>query len=127
MRISDWSSDVCSSDLVRHEHQTLEARSRFAECDAVCRRVKGQHRFRAGAVVEADHLLAVGPGDGPQCPFAIEGKAADAQILVAAPLGKAAVLGVEQRNTGVGRNENLDRSEESRVGKECVSTWRSRG
>src|SRR3546814_7332689 len=62
MRISDWSSDVCSSDL---------------------------------------------PGDGPQCPFAIEGKAADAQILVAAPLGKAAVLGVEQRNTGVGRNENL--------------------
>src|SRR3546814_8574702 len=89
MRISDWSSDVCSSDLVRHEHQTLEARSRFAECDAVCRRVKGQHRFRAGAVVEADHLLAVGPGDGPQCPFAIEGKAADAQILVAAPLGKA--------------------------------------
>src|SRR3546814_20279850 len=42
-----------------------------------------------------------------QCPFAIEGKAADAQILVAAPLGKAAVLGVEQRNTGVGRNENL--------------------
>src|SRR3546814_7522897 len=44
---------------VRHEHQTLEARSRFADCDAVCRRVKGQHRFRAGAVVEADHLLAV--------------------------------------------------------------------
>src|SRR3546814_9661048 len=66
MRISDWSSDVCSSDLL------------FSNDDAL-----------------ADRLIAAG-------------KAVD-ETLWRMPLG-----------------EDYDRSEERRVGKECVSTCRSR-
>src|SRR3546814_7067140 len=69
MRISDWSSDVCSSDLQRMH--------------AVAR-----HRAEAGLV--ADHA-------------AIGGRA-------------------DHRTDGLA----AERSEERRVGKECVSTCRSR-
>src|SRR3546814_13923662 len=31
MRISDWSSDVCSSDLVGHEHRYADAREAFGD------------------------------------------------------------------------------------------------
>src|SRR3546814_2827341 len=68
MRISDWSSDVCSSDL--------------------------------GPVVLGDALPGVGHhGDGAECPDLEERKNAQ---------------------------HDLFRSEERRVGKECVSTCRSR-
>src|SRR3546814_7830345 len=77
MRISDWSSDVCSSDLASigqriHFRRTLARGSRLA-----------------------DHHLGVAP---PQFPHVI----VEAHAL-----------------------EQL-RSEERRVGKECVSTCRSR-
>src|SRR3546814_19381161 len=36
--------------------------------------------------------------------LAVEGEAADAQIFVAAPLGEAAVVGIEDRNAAVGRH-----------------------
>src|SRR3546814_19202897 len=76
MRISDWSSDVCSSDL-----QGLFGRDGF---DAIVysRRIE----FDLGAV-------------GPS---------------VAGPTRPDQLVGLE------------DRSEERRVGKECVSTCRSR-
>src|SRR3546814_2878334 len=79
MRISDWSSDVCSSDLYR-------AQSRGGDRGAV-----------AGASGAAD--------DGAQ-----------------ARQPRAGRLGGATRNGGVARS----RSEERRVGKECVSTCRSR-
>src|SRR3546814_1158565 len=81
MRISDWSSDVCSSDLPRHDHQV----------DVV-------------GAEDLDQLLAVG---GPVEPLAPDG-AFD-------QLGGDAVV-----------FPDLQRSEERRVGKECVSTCRSR-
>src|SRR3546814_7880876 len=74
MRISDWSSDVCSSDLG-----------------------VGTHERGADAV----HRALVGGGVG----------------IVAIEIGKLELLG---------RFLSCRRSEERRVGKECVSTCRSR-
>src|SRR3546814_12576960 len=77
MRISDWSSDVCSSDLV------------------IGPRVAGLHREMA-AVVAGDADLRRGA----------EQRARLARVAIVLP--------------------EMDRSEERRVGKECVSTCRSR-
>src|SRR3546814_8093200 len=84
MRISDWSSDVCSSDLVRQRDDRLEV----------------QH-----------HLVAL------ECPTQIG-------LDVERRHRGAAHGGVEGDRAGLA--EFLGRSEERRVGKECVSTCRSR-
>src|SRR3546814_4892343 len=93
MRISDWSSDVCSSDLVAPER------------DAALAPVEEIVGFgQAGLITDAVeavviHVEAIGPAD-------------------------------HQRRIHEFRIERLGivgpRSEESRVGKECVSTCRSR-
>src|SRR3546814_6126110 len=87
MRISDWSSDVCSSDLGRAD--------RTGSTTGICanrgpRRTAGREAIATGAnrryavLVPDDWRLVIAVGDGG------------------------------------------DRSEERRVGKECVSTCRSR-
>src|SRR3546814_1365133 len=56
MRISDWSSDVCSSDLLRLEREKLVAGLRRLQSTA--RRLAGADERvdrRAGAVDIADH------------------------------------------------------------------------
>src|SRR3546814_3708192 len=78
MRISDWSSDVCSSDLLS-----------------------------PGAVIE----------------IVTERQDADAQQRIGAFL-PAMVHGERARHDA--QAQRSDRSEERRVGKECVSTCRSR-
>src|SRR3546814_7627587 len=91
MRISDWSSDVCSSDLLRVEVAAT----------------------RAGAGLgEVDRPLA---RDSNVDPADVRELAADAESV-----GIAAGLGNHLRPL-----DDL-RSEERRVGKECVSTCRSR-
>src|SRR3546814_14839563 len=94
MRISDWSSDVCSSDLQRRDDR----------------------HHRAGARRIGDR------GDGRQ-------------VAEAARRGRryrraAARAGDRQGDPGGQRADRghaeVDRSEERRVGKECVSTCRSR-
>src|SRR3546814_6027863 len=97
MRISDWSSDVCSSDLAddtfRRRYHAVGAqpadRKRGSHSD--CAEIPGSHHERADLV-----LL-----DREKGPPPLEGNAAP------------------------GWRES-DRSEERRVGKECVSTCRSR-
>src|SRR3546814_2542588 len=84
MRISDWSSDVCSSDL--------EARHPAGRAGAPCRRGDGRG-VRLG--LGRDHL---------------QGKAARSRRDLLPDL----------------RGGARARSEERRVGKECVSTCRSR-
>src|SRR3546814_11191585 len=79
MRISDWSSDVCSSDLT------------------ICAPVD-----RRAPAVEVDHQ-----------PPAAQIVAALAQFDIADPRHQPPV-------------KVIDRAEERRVGKECVSTCRSR-
>src|SRR3546814_14294191 len=94
MRISDWSSDVCSSDLgalVAPHPPTVVA------LDGVVQDASAQGGLASGRV-EGDRAL---------------------EDLVEAGEG----LGAGEEGNDVGR---LLRSEERRVGKECVSTCRSR-
>src|SRR3546814_6331224 len=91
LRISDWSSDVCSSDLSRRNarpHATITAVIGLQQC----------------AGLPAACCRGVGKGESPS-PFAFQG-----------PWICAASF-----ETSRGQ-----RSEERRVGKECVSTFRSR-
>src|SRR3546814_3956385 len=89
MRISDWSSDVCSSDLPATPH------------DADCQGLKA----------DDERPLRRNPGGG-------------AQRLDAALAGAWRRLGHLHPRLAGGRVD--PRSEERRVGKECVSTCRSR-
>src|SRR3546814_12286876 len=103
MRISDWSSDVCSSDLTR------------------------QRKFEAaaGGVVEADRRFDPRPRKADlrrqaQHPdLAVAQRGARHQPPVAA---RRSIEEDERRVIDRARG----RSEERRVGKECVSTGRSR-
>src|SRR3546814_11945024 len=93
MRISDWSSDVCSSDLLILKIR-LALRLRREEL------VIGEHETTRFLVADDDHY-----------PWELQ--------------AFNALVGVELRhasNVAV----ILLRSEERRVGKECVSTCRSR-
>src|SRR3546814_12478778 len=89
MRISDWSSDVCSSDLLLYTSSLL---------------------VRAHSIT-------------PLRGFAGRGRTAvllDQVMEIANPLLHAA------KRHGLQRTGTQARSEERRVGKECVSTCRSR-
>src|SRR3546814_11695142 len=95
MRISDWSSDVCSSDLV------------------------------ADAGAGAHHLDVAGGGAALIAHRILVADRARANIGDDLHVG----MGM-RRKTGLGPDlvvvPDADRSEERRVGKECVSTCRSR-
>src|SRR3546814_9719242 len=95
MRISDWSSDVCSSDLVR----------------------RGQARVLAGAEAQLARILFLALGR----------VVADVgvQALIARPAAELAEFH-EFRMRGGDVIGLAERSEERRVGKECVSKCRSR-
>src|SRR3546814_14508439 len=98
MRISDWSSDVCSSDLggagYIGSHAVLACRASARPVVILDNLSRGSRRL-----VPAD------------VPF-YEGDAGDPTIL-------AKIFHHH-------RVEAVMRSEERRVGKGCVSTWRSR-
>src|SRR3546814_14314147 len=96
MRISDWSSDVCSSDL-EHGYQGEAELVRMLEADgdALVSLVA-----EAGGAI-AGHVL-----------FSRMDVEADGAPLPAAGLAPVSVV--------------PERSDERRVGKECVSTGRSR-
>src|SRR3546814_20764729 len=89
MRISDWSSDGCSSDLLRQEGEEENRQLRIEEID--------QH----GGDRHLRRRAALDPCLHPQ-----------AAALAQHRPGHVQEIG--------------DRSEESRVGKERVSTWRAR-
>src|SRR3546814_16308442 len=102
MRISDWSSDVCSSDLY-----SPDAKRGFCGSFLEFGTLAG---FSFGALLMLGFSLGLGEATmydwGWRIPF-----------FVAGPMG---LVGMYLRS----RME--DRSEERRVGKECVSTCRSR-
>src|SRR3546814_5510938 len=101
MRISDWSSDVCSSDLpdVAGPRQPLLA--------AAVAALVG----RPGQSAEAAHRLAVGE--------------LARERLAVQQVGGSKAQPVHPRQQ-LEAARLLARSEERRVGKECVSTCRSR-
>src|SRR3546814_16300499 len=98
MRISDWSSDVCSSDL-----------SRDFRAGSGRRRIGRPNRRR-------------GP-EGPRHDVVEKGSAAAAAEDVTD--GAFADTALDE-NSMAFRGRVEERSAERREGKECVSTWRSR-
>src|SRR3546814_16584899 len=99
MRISDWSSGVCSSDLL-------------------------QRRYEVGVVIDAASSLgtidAAGKGFGAEAPFATVFSMHATKTFA---VRQGGFYGWPYSYWG----RNVDpRSEERRVGKECVSTCRSR-
>src|SRR3546814_14562191 len=96
MRISDWSSDVCSSDL-----EVLAS--------------MGNYIFNADALIEAVQV----DGESPTSNHDMGGDI----VPYFVGRGEAAVYDFK-RNDVPGSTDR--RSEERRVGKECVSTCSSR-
>src|SRR3546814_20984084 len=108
MRISDWSSDVCSSDLLRHRLAQQEAARRASpQTGGGCEARPSQARAR----------------DGPVPP---PGRGARQRLLAPARLYRLArarsLYAPRDRRRGL----QGGRSEERREGKECVSTGSSR-
>src|SRR3546814_16390100 len=104
MRISDWSSDVCSSDLLIRSIRGLRLR-----------RILGLTRlsgFRGGGVLTARRASA-------------PARAARPVIIAVASLMPAVAVGRIVRRRASDRRGQ--RAEERRVGKECVSPCRYRG
>src|SRR3546814_11778693 len=109
MRISDWSSDVCSSDLQRPEPVRLHLRElQHPRLTADLQHAQHlrQRRFLVGDIAQAE-------GDGDQ----VEARVGERQRLRVAlhVLETAQVAAIGH-----------PRSEERRVGNECVSTCRHR-
>src|SRR3546814_12824585 len=117
MRISDWSADVCASDLLHHG------------VDAIVDQVRFLHRDRRPLLL---HQLA---------DEATEERAMGSRIVERLERSEARRFPVAQREIGAaaGSDKNfralilvdedmarVERSEERRVGKECVSTCRYR-
>src|SRR3546814_20911906 len=123
MRISDWSSDVCSSDL---KHGLVSYLIAIARAQSVAIYAgEGANRWAAAHVDDVARLYRL----------ALERHEAGARYHASAEEGVGlrdianaigAKLGVPTRSI---TNEEVNaylRSEERRVGKECVSTCRSR-
>src|SRR3546814_11839513 len=109
MRISDWSSDVCSSDLLSADalktlHDALDAQR------DINRRLDIANFIRVPVVVRAK--IVADPA-----------RVADE---VQAAASKALLDHFAFEAMPLGRSIHASRSEERRVGKECVSTCRSR-
>src|SRR3546814_10964814 len=97
MRISDWSSDVCSSDLA---FEAMEA-------------------SRDQKLVDKANSL-----DGDKAALDKANASADPKLVKALAEREAALKAANTAAQAADRK--LERSEERRVGKECVSTCRSR-
>src|SRR3546814_13779240 len=113
MRISDWSSDVCSSDLT--------ARATFLCLCKETWRKESTPRLRA-------RCCAPGPRSRRDFPRGHPAPAENAAHPCAAPCGSCPPPPPLRRGPEAQRQEQEQeqRSEERRVGKESVSTCRSR-
>src|SRR3546814_12577201 len=108
MRISDWSSDVCSSDLYSIKRQSCSA-LQGAFPDNSSSDAQGPQRFLASLIDLPVTINFRGPEVGA-------GRGQPEQMTV-----------VPVPETAMGKQHRaISRSEERRVGKECVSTCRSR-
>src|SRR3546814_16926965 len=113
MRISDWSSDVCSSDLRGHNYRNYDRRDyrRHYNRRSNQRCDKGDGGTIIGAI--AGGLLG----------HEVVGRRGDKTLGTVLGAGAGALAG---RAIDRADNPRYCRSEERRVGKECVSTCRYR-
>src|SRR3546814_18951258 len=104
MRISDWSSDVCSSDLLPFENQWSAAQFKWYQLPGAC---------APASYTDALDTTPVGPAVGE--PKLMNITKSDAHVsFKELEGGQVYCFGIPER------------SEERRLGKECVSTCRSR-
>src|SRR3546814_13106553 len=111
MRISDWSSDVCPSDLVIDQLVTREGVHSWTD-----RRIETRHTHGTGCTLAS--AIAAGLGQGMTLPDAV----ARARAYVRAAMLAAPGLGQGHGPLGhaLGVVPFDRRSEERRVGKEWV-------
>src|SRR3546814_13929647 len=124
MRISDWSSDVCSSDLPKlripdiyenPEHQ--RAFGRFLDECECCDDEAGV--LQAIHTLDRHRIKGLGPAAANLLYFV--------HPTLAPPFNTAIVRGYNALTGAKVKLGRWDRSDERRGGKECVSTCRSRG
>src|SRR3546814_12604108 len=108
MRISDWSSDVCSSDL------------QHLECDALVL-LDAVDRCRGAVDLAARHEQAAGGGHHQQAQYHCNHQFDQRETTL-----RCLRRGWQVRHSWLVMLMSDGRSEERRVGKECVSTCRSR-
>src|SRR3546814_17264586 len=122
MRISDWSSDVCSSDLDQRQRQIAYAAQ------------QGKEHQRAQPVKPSrrNGLARLGPGQHQERPLRQEGKVGDRQrqdddnpyrncLIHSLELQRAFNAANAKRHEDAGQN----RSEERWVAKGWARSWRS--
>src|SRR3546814_16685316 len=122
MRISDWSSDVCSSDLILAEQHFITFQRWLEplgiEVAWLAGKLKGKNRAAALAQIAGGAPMVV----GTHALFQDEVQFKNLALVI---IDEQHRFGVQQRlalrQKGMG-----GRSEERRVGKECVSQCRSR-
>src|SRR3546814_17964027 len=99
MRISDWSSDVCSSDLRNVRDLGIDR-----PADAPGR----EDSLQAGRRKDRIHPPAFG------------------RVFIKRKLKHRRIFMTQSKTNGAATAQTAERSEERRVGKECVSKCRSR-
>src|SRR3546814_14662829 len=123
MRISDWSSDVCSSDLGRDHAQTLEERAAAFRIDIDDILTGSQPALKEG---EGTATASAAPKPLPSTAAISEPAVLSGEFSW--PL-KGSILTSFGPGVGGQRNEGIDRqarSEERRVGKEGVRQCKTR-
>src|SRR3546814_14326088 len=121
MRISDWSSDVCSSDLLREAFLKAAARVRNeVDLEALARAIATNDADAVAALITA---LEEALSDEDSL-----GSAAGMALVISAKAASAALPFSFSPDTARAKfaDHRASRSEERRVGKECDSTFRSR-
>src|SRR3546814_14629903 len=113
MRISDWSSDVCSSDLLSDNPSLQAAQARIAQARASVRQEKAGRFPTLGT--QATAIQGRLPG------LDIQNSAPPSASATDSPQGQADDS-LSVYNLGL----NANRSEERRVGEECVRKCRCR-
>src|SRR3546814_17604494 len=124
MRISYWSSDVCSSDLAHHQHQVQVFEDIVDGLDG-------------GRGIERDARLLAERGDGLDGAMEVRPRLWMNGQYIGAGLGEVLEVAVDGRDTQVDverlravraqRLHDGGRWDKHRVGKEGVSLGRSRG
>src|SRR3546814_21079332 len=128
MRISDWSSDVCSSDL--HQYTTVAEAINAVSSGAISVLPGNAVIYNSnGTVTVAEGVIGTDAVNVAQLEQAVAEnglKYFSANTTVAANRDNDGATGTNAMAIGPAAVASGDRSEERRVGKECVSTCRSR-
>src|SRR3546814_21066814 len=127
MRISDWSSDVCSSDLSKEQKELKllmkDEQRRWQVIGEQVRDIKARFGDKTPLGKRRTEI-----GDVPsEVVIPLEAVVAREPVTVlCSAKGWVRTLKGHQEAVSDAKYKEGDRSEERRVGKECVSTCRSR-